>query len=611
MKHFGDIELLGSGLAEIKNLQIERIASLPTFNASEKGRIVYNTTDDKVYLNDGVQFIAIATGGNTQVIQDELNTLEVALGALVKADGTFDTAQLASFTGLDTTGVTTVTGLVAALNSRVDNLTSTFAELTDVALTSLTNKDVVQYNTTTSKWENKSLSDAGIQAKDSDLDAIAGLTTNGLIARTADGVAATRTITGTTDIVVTNGDGVAGDPSLVLSNTAITAGTYNGQITFDAKGRAVAGQQLTAGDVTTALTYTPVNKAGDTMSGTLNMGNNTIAAVANPINSTDAVNKNYVDSLVSGLKWKDPVDLVSNDASAEDLTGKPDGFRIIDLSTDKVFTVTSEALDAGVTPEDGWAAFDKSNELGYVFSGANWVQFTGAGQLVAGIGLSKVGNRLDVEFGAGITSVPNETDEVAKLVVDAGNGLYLDTTDAAAKVEVKADAENSITVTSNGVKVAATGVKASHLAADVIGNGLQGANGTAISVKAEDSTLTVGVNGIKANIGTTAGTVAAGDHTHAINDLTDVVITTPASNQALVYDGTNFVNKAISFTYVATAANTSHTVNHNLGSKYVNVSVYDDDTGEAIIPDSITVSLNSLVVTTNLAIKLAVVVSGA
>ena len=609
MKHFGNITLLGGGLAEIQNLQIERLATVPTFSVTEKGRIVFNTTDNKVYLNDGTQYMAIATGGNTQVIQDELNTLEVALGALVKADGTFDTAQLASFTGLDTTGVTSVSGLVSAINTRVNNLTSTFAQLTDVTLTSLANKDVAQYNSATSKWENKTLADAGIQAKDADLDAIAGLSTNGLIARTADGTAATRTITGTTDVVVTNGDGVAGNPSLELSNTAVTAGTYNGQVTVDNKGRITAAQQLTSSDVTTALTYTPVNKTGDTMSGVLNMGSNVVTSSAIPTNAVDLTNKNYVDSLVAGLKWKDPVDMISNDASLEDLTGKADGFRIIDLATDKIFTVISEALNAGVTPEDGWAAFEKTNDIGYVFSGTNWVQFTGTGQIVAGVGLSKTGNRIDVEFGAGITSVPNETDEVAKIVVDAGNGLYLDTTDAAAKVEVKADAENSITVSPNGVKVSATGVKASHLNADIAGNGLQGANGSALSVKNEDSTLVVGASGVKVNIGTTAGTVAAGDHTHAFNDLTDVVITTPAANEVVVFDGTNFVNKAISFTYIASSANTSHTVNHNLGVKYVNISVYDDDTGEAIIPDSIVVSTNSVVVTTNLAAKLAIIVT--
>lgn len=58
-----------------------------------------------------------------------------------------------------------------------------------------------------------------VQPKDTDLDAVAGLSTTGLIARTGSGTAATRTLTApAAGITVTNGDGVAGNPTLVLAN---------------------------------------------------------------------------------------------------------------------------------------------------------------------------------------------------------------------------------------------------------------------------------------------------------------------------------------------------------------------------------------------------------
>ena len=57
----------------------------------------------------------------------------------------------------------------------------------------------------------------GKQAADTDLTALAGLSSNGMIARTGSGTAAARTITGSTALTVTNGDGVAGNPSLALS----------------------------------------------------------------------------------------------------------------------------------------------------------------------------------------------------------------------------------------------------------------------------------------------------------------------------------------------------------------------------------------------------------
>lgn len=54
-----------------------------------------------------------------------------------------------------------------------------------------------------------------VQAFDSDLSAIAGLASNGVIARTGSGTASVRSLTGTTNFVdITNGDGVSGNPTI-------------------------------------------------------------------------------------------------------------------------------------------------------------------------------------------------------------------------------------------------------------------------------------------------------------------------------------------------------------------------------------------------------------
>ena len=64
------------------------------------------------------------------------------------------------------------------------------------------------------------------QGLDSDLTALAGLSSTGLIARTADGAAATRTITGTANqVIVTKGDGAAGNPTLSLPQSIATTST--------------------------------------------------------------------------------------------------------------------------------------------------------------------------------------------------------------------------------------------------------------------------------------------------------------------------------------------------------------------------------------------------
>ena len=65
-----------------------------------------------------------------------------------------------------------------------------------------------------------------VQAYDADLAAVAGLSSSGLIARTGAGTAAARTITGTANqVVVSNGDGVSGNPTLSLPQSIATTST--------------------------------------------------------------------------------------------------------------------------------------------------------------------------------------------------------------------------------------------------------------------------------------------------------------------------------------------------------------------------------------------------
>jgi hypothetical protein len=80
-----------------------------------------------------------------------------------------------------------------------------------------------------------------VQPFDSDLSAIGALTTNGIIIRTSNGAAATRTITGTGQLIlVSNGDGVSGNPTITIgadiprlsaSNTFSSAtNTFSGDV---------------------------------------------------------------------------------------------------------------------------------------------------------------------------------------------------------------------------------------------------------------------------------------------------------------------------------------------------------------------------------------------
>lgn len=57
-----------------------------------------------------------------------------------------------------------------------------------------------------------------VQAYDSDLAAIAALANSGIIVRTGSGTVAARTITGDTEAVVSNGDGVSGNPTISIGS---------------------------------------------------------------------------------------------------------------------------------------------------------------------------------------------------------------------------------------------------------------------------------------------------------------------------------------------------------------------------------------------------------
>lgn len=121
-------------------------------------------------------------------------------------------------------------------------------------------------------------------------------------AATATRWATGRTIALTGDVTGTSAafDGSAAlSFAATLANSGVTAGTYL-KVTVDAKGRVTAGSSMTSGDVTSALGYTPANKAGDSFTGSISVSGS-ITATGDITAYSDGRLKTDIETITGAL----------------------------------------------------------------------------------------------------------------------------------------------------------------------------------------------------------------------------------------------------------------------------------------------------------------------
>lgn len=396
--------------------------------------------------------------------------------------------------------------------------------------------------------------------------------------------------------------------------------------------------------------YVPVNQAGDALEGDLDMGGlHTIVNSRKPVEPTDVVRLIDIENLKADLDFQADVLFVQKDATVTtavidalgllthecriivtDLATLDSSFGtiaglarndIIQRNADGTYKVAYAVgnLDEGVLT---WVR-DLSKFMKY--NGAEWSEHGGLSGVTPTSGLFKEDNTIGIKVGAALRLTSSGA--LGVKVRTAGALKVIDPTS-----QEESDADTSVlalrhndqfVVAAEGLELAASAIVPKNLAEEVVGAGLQGAAGSALSVKNADASIVVDEDGVKlgdvsekylafnvggiltAPVSVMPPLYGANPVPLAYHNATEQRLDKARQHTEQRFEQSQYIYNGLSDT-----AQIAYNIPHNFGNQGVIVAVYGEDMKQ-ILPDSVElVDENTVSVTLANAQRVYVVVQG-
>ncbi len=381
-------------------------------------QVVDPTADRTITIPDitGTLITSGDTGTVTATLlaSDSVTTIKILNANVTAAKLASDSVETAKIVDANVTNAKLAADSVTTAKITDSNVTAA-----KLAADSVTTVKILDANVTDAKLAANSVTNAKI----ADLNVTTG--------KLADGAVTTAKIT---DANVTAAKLAADSVETAkIVDQAVTSAKIANDTIVDADiNSAAAIAQSKISGLTTSLSE-KLATAGGTMSGAIAMGTNKITGLGDPTSAQDAATKAYVDSAAQGIDWKASVraattasitlasDLENGDVLdgvtlatgnrvlvKNQSTGSENGIYVV-----KVSGAPDRSTDADLAAEltSNFAVFVEEGTVnadqGYVLTndGAitvgttalTFTQFTGLGQIVAGTGLDKTGNTLDID----------------------------------------------------------------------------------------------------------------------------------------------------------------------------------------------------------------------